>query len=107
LNEAIRNKLLGLERNRLRGGVTWKPLPPDVVHKLMADPKVQARHLRFYSRYVAIVIASELDHKPLHGTFFAMIRPQMDEELVEQGPETVPALVSEINRVVRWRMGFC
>jgi HEAT repeat protein len=83
-------------------GLSWRELPPEVVHKIMDDPKAQARFLRLFKGYVGVVIAT--DHQIRED--FKAWRAQADLQLDSVGPEAVLALIAAINEVVRWRLGF-
>jgi hypothetical protein len=102
-DKLLRQRLLGEPPGPHEKGLTWRLLPPEVVHKAMTDRNVQTRYLRFFKYYVFVVLTT--DHRP--GEDLAQWRANVDRQLETLGPEAVPALVSEINLIVWWRLGFC
>ncbi|HEY7425716.1 MAG TPA: HEAT repeat domain-containing protein [Gemmataceae bacterium] len=103
VDQAIQDRLRGIVRVAPgQPNIAWQQLPLAVVRQRMQNAKLQRRFLSLLHAYVAIVVAT--DHKPSRG---GLLRMQADETLGQLGPEAVPALVEEINRVVQWRLGFC
>jgi hypothetical protein len=103
IDEAIAEKMFGIVKAAPhRERMAWRQLPPEVVRQEMRNDKLQHHFLSMLHTYVAIVVAT--DHQPSRG---GLLRISADRALEQLGPEAVPALVDEINRVVQWRLGFC